>query len=145
MELQDLSPRDDTASVPAPPPGAAAPAMQFEVLSYFAILNIAIGLGSPLGIAAIPLSYFLKDSLHLSPVRLAGFLAIATLPVCFGFVFGFVRDRWRSARWGDRQYLLVCALAAVAMYLWLAASSIDYYKLLSLVLIVVTVYVMIFA
>ena len=119
--------------------------MQWEVLGYFAVLNIAIGLGSPLGIAAIPLSYFLKDGLHLSPVRLAVFLAIATLPVCFGFVFGFVRDRWRSARWGDRQYLLVCALAAVGMYLWLAASSIDYYKLLSLVLIVVTVYVMIFA
>jgi MFS family permease len=119
--------------------------MQWEVLGYFAVLNIAIGLGSPLGIAAIPISYFLKDSLHLSPVRLAVFLAIATLPVCFGFVFGFVRDRWRSARWGDRQYLLVCAMAAVVMYLWLATSTIDYYKLLSLVLIVVTVYVMIFA
>ncbi len=94
--------------------------MQWEVLGYFAVLNIAIGLGSPLGIAAIPLSYFLKDDLHLSPVRLAVFLAIATLPVCFGFVFGFVRDRWRSARWGDRQYLLVCAAAAAVMYLWLA-------------------------
>ncbi|MGA6973485.1 MAG: MFS transporter [Candidatus Binatus sp.] len=123
----------------------SASKMQWEVLAYFAVLNIAIGLGSPLGIAAIPLSYFLKDSLHLSPVRLAVFLAIATVPVCFGFVFGFVRDRWRSARWGDRQYLLVCAIASVVMYLWLATSSIDYYKLLSLVLIVVTVYVMIFA
>jgi len=135
---------ESVEAIGAPGPGSGSK-MQWEVLGYFAVLNIAIGLGSPLGIAAIPLSYFLKDGLHLSPVRLAVFLAIATLPVCFGFVFGFVRDRWRSARWGDRQYLLVCALAAVAMYLWLAASSIDYYKLLSLVLIVVTVYVMIFA
>jgi MFS family permease len=119
--------------------------MEWEVLAYFAVLNIAIGLGSPLGIAAIPISYFLKDNLHLSPVQLAVFFAIGTVPVCVGFVFGFIRDRWRSARWGDRQYLLVSAIAAVVVYLWLATSTIDYYKLLSLVLIVVTVYVMIFA
>jgi MFS family permease len=145
MELEDLSPRDDTATVPEPPPGGDAPAMQFEVLSYFAILNIAIGLGSPLGIAAIPLSYFLKDSLHLSPVRLAVFLAIVSIPVCAGFAFGFIRDRWRSARWGDRQYLFACAAVATAGYVWLAASPIDYYKLLSLVVIIVTAYVMVFA
>ena len=119
--------------------------MEWEVLAYFAVLNIAIGLGSPLGIAAIPISYFLKDSLHLSPVQLAVFFAIGTVPVCVGFVFGFIRDRWRSARWGDRQYLLVSGLTAAIVYLWLATSTIDYFKLLSLVLIVVTVYVMIFA
>jgi MFS family permease len=145
MELEDLSPRDDTASVPEPSPGGDAPAMQFEVLSYFAILNIAIGLGSPLGIAAIPLSYFLKDSLHLSPVRLAVFLAIVSIPVCAGFAFGFIRDRWRNARWGDRQYLFACAAVATAGYVWLAASPIDYYKLLLLVVIIVTAYVMVFA
>jgi MFS family permease len=145
MELEDFSPRDETASVPEPPIDGDAPTMQFEVLSYFAILNIAIGLGSPLGIASIPLTYFLKDSLHLSPVRLAVFLAIASIPVCAGFAFGFIRDRWRSARWGDRQYLFACAAVATAGYLWLASSPIDYYKLLSLVVIIVTVYVMIFA
>ncbi|HEY6421111.1 MAG TPA: hypothetical protein VIX59_19110 [Candidatus Binataceae bacterium] len=119
--------------------------MQREVLSYFTILNVAVGLGSPLGIAAIPINYFLKDSLHLSPVRLAVFLAIISTPVCLGFAFGFIRDRWRSARWGDRQYLLVSAVAAAGVYLRLATSTIDYFKLLSLVFIVVTVYVMIFA
>jgi MFS family permease len=130
--------------LPGPDPGNGAK-MQWEVLAYFALLNIAIGLGSPLGIAAIPITYFLKDNLHLTPVQLAVFLAVGTAPVCIGFVFGFIRDRWRSARWGDRHYLLVCAIAAAAVYLWIATSTIDYFKLLSLVLIVVTVYVMIFA
>jgi MFS family permease len=147
MELEQPSPRDEneTATIPYALSGRHASAMQWEVLGYFAILNIAIGLGSPLGIAAIPLSYFLKDTLHLSPLRLAIFQAIASIPVCAGFVFGFIRDRWRSARWGDPQYLLVCGLAAAAAYAWLAASTIDYFKLLSLVFIVVIVYVMIFA
>ena len=89
--------------------------MQMEVLAYFAVLNIAVGLGSPLGIAAIPINYFLKDNLHLSPVRLAVFLAIVSIPGCAGFVFGFIRDRWRSPRWGDRQYLLVGGLAAAGL------------------------------
>jgi MFS family permease len=145
MELEDVSPRDENASIPEPPGTGDTPAMQFEVLSYFAILNIAIGLGSPLGIAAIPITYFLKDALHLTPVRLAVFLAIASIPVCGGFAFGFIRDRWRSARWGDRQYLFACAVVAAGGYLWLATSPIDYYKLLSLVVVIVGVYVMIFA
>ena len=145
MELEDLAQRDESASAPEPPAYGAAPAMQVEVLSYFAILNLAVGLGSPLGIAGIPITYFLKDQLHLSPVRLAVFLAVASIPVCAGFAFGFIRDRWRNANWGDRQYLFVCALAAAAGYLWLATSTTDYYKLLSIVLVIVTVYVMIFA
>ena len=139
MEVEQSSSRDESAS------GGVASAMQWEILSYFAILNIAIGLGSPLGIAAIPINYFLKDSLHLSPVRLAVFLAIVSTPVCVGFLFGFIRDRWRSARWGDRQYLFVSAVGAAGVYLWLATSTIDYVKLLVLVLLVVTAYVMIFA
>src|ERR1700689_166669 len=145
MELEDLAARDENPTIPEPPPAGETPAMQLEVLAYFAILNVAIGLGSPLGIASIPITYFLKDTLHLTPVRLAIFLAIVSIPVCAGFAFGFIRDRWRNARWGDRQYLFACAVIAAGGYLWLATSTIDYYKLLSLVLIVVTVYVMIFA
>src|SRR5580692_6653629 len=143
MELEQRSSRDESASVPEPP-SSDTPAMHREVLFYFAILNIAIGLGSPLGIAGIPITYFLKDTLHLSPVRLAIFLAIVSIPVCAGFLFGFIRDRWRSAKWGDRQYLFVCALVAASGYYWLATSTIDYYKLLSIILIIVAVYVMIY-
>src|SRR5258708_8404794 len=145
MKLEDLTARNENARAPEPPPNADVPAMQWAVLSYFAILNIAVGLGSPLGIAAIPINYFLKDKLHLSPVRLAIFLAIASIPVSAGFAFGFIRDRLRNARWCDRHYLFVCAAVAAGGYLWLATSSIDYYKLLSLVFVVVIAYVMIFA
>ncbi len=111
MELEDLTARNENenARVPEPPAGADTTSTRWEVFSYFAILNIAVGLGSPLGIAAIPINYFLKDRLHLSPVRLAVFLAIVSIPGCAGFAFGFIRDRWRNARWGDRQYLFVCA------------------------------------
>ncbi len=145
MELEDSSAGDDNPGVRQPSTGADSHATQWGVFSYFAILNIAVGLGSPLGIASIPINYFLKDTLHLTPVRLAIFLAIASIPVCGGFAFGFIRDRWRNPRWGDRQYLFACALLAAAGYLWLAAATVDYYKLLSIVLVIIAVYVMIFA
>jgi MFS family permease len=144
MEVEDLSARDESASAPEEPTGGGS-AMRWEVLAYFAILNIAIGLGSPLGIAGIPVSYYLKDRLHLSPVRLALFFAIVSIPVCAGFLFGFVRDRWRNASWGDRQYLFACAVVAAAGYLWLATTAIGYFKLLAVVFVIVVVYVMVFA
>ena len=75
--------------------------MQREVLSYFAILNVAVGLGSPLDIVQIPIWLFLKGSLHLSPMRLAVFLAIASTPVCLGFVFGFKKGPIEGARDGE--------------------------------------------
>ncbi len=144
MEIEQPS-SGESAGAPQAQNNGHASAMQMEVLAYFAILNIAVGFGSPLGIAAIPINYFLKDNLHLSPLRLAVFLAIVSIPVCLGFVFGFIRDRLRSPQWADRQYLLVGGLAAAGVYAWLATSTIDYFKLLLLVFIVVIVYVMIFA
>jgi MFS family permease len=139
---------------PVPDERAAAPEavvfdhaspMQWEVLAYFAILNVAIGLGSPLGIAAIPISYYLKDHLHLSPVQLSLFQAIISIPVCVAFVFGFIRDRWRNARWGDRHYLFLGGLAAACAYGWLAASTIDYFRLLLMTFVVVIFYLIVYA
>src|SRR5216684_5534104 len=126
MEIERPSSGNENTSAPDLLSGGDSSARQWEVLSYFAILNVAMGLGSPQGIASIPISYFLKDSLHLSPVLFAVFIAIVSTPVCLGFMFGFIRDRWRSARWGDRQYLLAGAIVAAGIYLWLAASTIDY-------------------
>ena len=65
------------------------------ILGYFLILFLAVGLGTPIGIAAIPISYYLKDNLHLSPVELAVFVVIAGIPAYLGFLPGFVRDRFR--------------------------------------------------
>jgi MFS family permease len=145
LVIESPSPHGETGGASEVRSGVGSSAMHSEVLAYFAILNLAVGLGSPQGIASIPISYFLKDRLHLTPVLFAIFIAVASIPVCLGFLFGFIRDRFRSARWGDRQYLLAGAVIASGIYFWLATSSIDYFKLLSLVFVLVVVYVMIFA
>ncbi|HEV2169528.1 MAG TPA: MFS transporter [Candidatus Binatus sp.] len=144
MQLEQPLPDERTSADEQTIIGPAS-AMQWEVLAYFAILNIAVGLGSPLGIAAIPLGYFLKDHVHLTPLQLSIFQAIISIPVIGGFVFGFIRDRMRSERWRDRHYLFFGAVAAAGMYLWLAGSTLDYFKLLWFFLVVVTLYVMLYA
>jgi choline-glycine betaine transporter len=100
------------------------------ILGYFLILFLAVGLGTPIGIAAIPISYYLKDNLHLSPVQLAVFVVIAGTPAYFGFLPGFVRDRFRPRLMGDRFYLLVGATVALAAYVYLGIASITYLRLL---------------
>jgi len=74
------------------------------IIGYFLILFLALGLGVPSGIAGIPIGYILKDHLHLSPVDLALFAAIASSPTYFAFLPGFLRDRFRPRVMGDRAY-----------------------------------------
>jgi predicted MFS family arabinose efflux permease len=113
------------------------------ILGYFLILFLAVGLGTPIGIAAIPISYYLKDNLHLSPVELAVFVVLAGIPAYFGFLPGFVRDRLRPRLMGDRFYLLIGAAIALAAYLYLGVASITYLRLLYATLITGIAYLII--
>ena len=116
-----------------------------SIVVYFLILYLAGGLGAPTGIAAIPIIYFLKDNLHLSPVELALFAAISGAPAYFGFLSGFLRDRFRPRIMGDRAYILVGAIVAIAAYLYLATGTITYSRLLGATLFSGIAYLTIFA
>jgi len=137
--------RGDPAGEQATPAGSSAPSRR-RILSYFALLNLSVGLGTPLtGLAAIPIYYILKDKLHLSPFEMAIFVAIASAPAYVGFLFGFVRDRWQPRVWGDRAYLLLGGVAALLAYLWLSRAATDYFDLLRGVMFAVVAYLIISA
>ena len=76
---------------------------------------------------------------------MAAFVAIASIPAYVGFLFGFLRDRWRPPGWGDRGYLLAGSVLAAGLYLCLSASALTYLQLLCLVLPVAAAYMMITA
>lgn len=136
----------EAAPMPSPREAADSYTTRAGIVAYFLILFLAGGLGTPTGIAAIPISYFLKDALHLSPVDLAMFVAIASIPAYFGFVPGFMRDRFRPRPMGDRAYLLAGAMVALGAYLYLGlASTIDYRSLLYATLIAGIAYLIVFA
>ena len=86
----------------APPPAldsmpnlAPSSRTQRQLGAYFAVLMLTLGLAEPTGLVSLPLLFWLKDGLGLRPQAIAAFEAVALAPLYFGFVFGFVRDRWR--------------------------------------------------
>ncbi len=62
-----------------------------------------------LGLIDLPVSFFLKNRLHLDSHETAVFRLILGLPMIFGFVFGFVRDSWSPFGRGDKAHLVMFA------------------------------------
>jgi predicted MFS family arabinose efflux permease len=124
----------------------AEPSDERAILVYFSVLLLTIGLGAPTGIVAIPVGYLLKDRLHLLPFQFALFGAIAATPAYLSAVLGYIRDRFRPRRMGDRGYLLGGALLAVAAYLYVGTiHAITYANLLFATLIAGLAYLVIIA
>jgi len=105
--------------------------MQRQLGAYFGTLMLTLGLAEPTGLVSLPLLFWLKDGLHLGPKAIAIFEAVALAPLYFGFVFGFVRDRWRPFGRDDRGYFLLAAPIGIASYLWLAANTTNTLRLLA--------------
>jgi MFS family permease len=112
-----------------------------KIIVYFGILNLVLGLASPAGMLGIPITYLLKDHFHLRPVQTATFWAVTSSPFCVAFLFGFLRDRFRSTLGGDRGWLALGSAAAVICYLCLALIDLDLRALTVLVLIVFVCFV----
>jgi Na+/melibiose symporter-like transporter len=112
-----------TAWVPDNPAGVAgiAPAelpgaTRRRILFYLAGLFVLIGFANPSGgLIGLPISFFLKNKLHLAAHQVAFFSLCAHVPVYFAFAFGFARDTWNPFGKGDRGFLLLFgALGATA-------------------------------
>lgn len=88
-----------------------------------------------LGLSTLPILFFLKDRLQLGPGAIAAFAAIAGAPGYVGFLFGFLRDRWRPLGKGDRGYLLLAAPPCALLYVSLAFGPLTYARLLLVILL----------
>jgi hypothetical protein len=79
------------------------PADRTRLLLWVAIPVLIINFAAPyLQLIALPLVFFLKNRLHQSPDQVALFALIAASPTYFGWLFGFIRDRWSPFGGGDR-------------------------------------------
>jgi hypothetical protein len=64
-----------------------------RILIYLGALLVLLGFGSPAGgLIGLPISFLLKNKLHLQAHELAIFSLIAGAPACVSFLFGFARD-----------------------------------------------------
>src|SRR5271170_6306977 len=91
-------------------PAVLGSATRLRIVLYFGGLLVLMGF--PGNVIGVPVSFFLKNKLHLAAHQLAIFGLIASLPVYFAVAFGFARDVWSPFGRGDRGYVMAFGVLA---------------------------------
>ena len=114
-----------------PEPIALPTSQRFQVLSYLGALALLVGFGSPSGgLIQVPITFLLKNKLHLAPHQVANFLLISAIPLYAAFIFGFARDRWNVFGRKDRGLMMLFGAITAAVYAVFAFSPPTYLVLL---------------
>ena len=83
-------------------------ARRVQAFAFGGLLLVLMNFSGPAaGMIDIPVTFFLKNRMHLASHELAVFKLWIGLPLMLGFVFGFIRDRWSPFGGGDRAHLLM--------------------------------------
>jgi predicted MFS family arabinose efflux permease len=105
---------------------------------HLGVLIWLLTLGSPFnGLIEIPISFLLKNKLHLEAQELAHFRLLSAVPLYFSFAFGFLRD-WDPLHLGDRGLLVLFGVATAALYIAFAFIPATYETLLAAMLVLTT-------
>jgi BT1 family len=104
-------------------------------------LIVLLAFGAPSGgLIDLPISFFLKNKLHLQASELANFRLVAALPLYSSCIFGFVRDTWNPFGMGDRGYLLLFGAISGVLYTMFAFTSVTYVTLLVAMVLLTTAF-----
>jgi MFS family permease len=134
------------AAVVLDEPAAVAPAplstsVRSRILLYLAILILLLGFGAPYGgLIDVPVSFFLKNKLHLSAHQVADFRLASAIPLYLSFVFGFIRDTWHPFGMRDRGFMIVFGSICAAVYVAFAFIPVNYMTLLAAVILLTTAF-----
>ena len=107
-----------------------------SIFLYLGILIVLLAFGSPSGgLIDIPISFLLKNKLHLEAHEVAGFRLLAAIPLYLAFAFGFIRDIWNPFGMRDRGFMLLFGSISAALYVLFAFIPISYPGLLFAVMV----------
>ena len=114
-------------SLPVGPTVALSDARRLQAFAFGGVLLVLMNFSSPAGgMIDIPVTFFLKNRMHLHSNELAVFKLWIGLPLIVGFIFGFIRDRWSPSGRGDRAHLLVFGMATAVIYGAMALANPTY-------------------
>jgi MFS family permease len=77
----------------------------------------------PVGLFVVPLSFLLKNKLHLSAYGIAQFTLWAGVPAYLSFLFGIARDYWNPFGRGDRGFLLLFGTLSAGLFAFFAFAG----------------------
>ncbi|MEA2833163.1 MAG: hypothetical protein QOG66_1365 [Methylobacteriaceae bacterium] len=112
-------------------PTPLRPAERWRAFAYLGGLIVLISLGDPNGgLMDIPVSFLLKNKLHLEASEVARFRLVAAIPLYLSFVFGLLRDTWNPFGIKDRGLLAIFGVVGTCLYLYFAFTPVSYGSLL---------------
>jgi Major Facilitator Superfamily len=118
-----------------------SPSARHSIFLYLGILIVLLAFGAPSGgLFDIPISFFLKNKLHLQAHEVANFRLVAAIPLYLSFVFGFIRDMWNPFGMKDRGFMLLFGSIGALLYAFFAFVPITYLTLLAAVVLLTTAY-----
>jgi len=128
-----------TVATVATGPADLPPPVRQRIFFYLGILIILLAFGGPSsGLIDIPITFFLKNRLHLEAHQVANFRLVAAIPLYLSFVFGFIRDIWNPFGIKDRGFMLLFGGISAVLYLLCAFMPMGYLTLLVTVVVVTT-------
>jgi predicted MFS family arabinose efflux permease len=120
-------------------PTILPPSVRQSIFLYLGILIVLLAFGGPSGgLFDIPISFFLKNKLHLQAHEVANFRLVAAIPLYLSFVFGFIRDMWSPFGIKDRGFMLLFGSISAFLYVLFAFTPITYATLLIAVVLLTT-------
>ena len=120
-------PSDDAALAPTELPIS----VRHRIFLYLGVLIVLVAFGSPAGgLIDIPVSFLLKNKLHLEAHEVATFRLVAAIPLYLSFVFGFLRDSFNPFGLRDRGFMMLFGGISAALYVLFASSALTYSTLL---------------
>jgi len=114
------------------PPARISSGERLRLFLFGGALLVLINFADPaVGMINIPVSFFLKNRLHLQAHELAVFKLWTGVPLFLSFMFGFLRDRWSPFGLGDRGHLMVFGVVTGLIYAAVSLLNPSYSVLLA--------------
>jgi hypothetical protein len=125
----------DAAAIGAAP-SPLSTSTRRTIFLYLGILIVLLAFGGPSGgLIDIPISFLLKNRLHLEAHEVARFRLITAIPLYLSFVFGFIRDTWNPLGMRDRGFMLLFGGVSALLYVCFAFTPMTYSMLLVAVVV----------
>jgi len=116
----------DPAPVTGPSAGLSG-RRRVQAFAFGGLLLVLMNFSGPdAGMIDLPVSFFLKNRMHLKANELAVFKLWIGIPLILGFVFGFIRDRWSPFGRGDRAHILLFGVITALIYGLMALMTPSY-------------------
>jgi MFS family permease len=130
----------------APPADELPSGIRYRIFGYLGVMIVLMAFGAPFGgLIDIPVSFLLKNKLHLSAAEVADFRLMAAIPLYLSGVFGFARDLWNPFGMKDRGFLVLFGGVGAVLFCVFAFVPVGYGTLLAAVVLLTTAFLFVSA